>query len=100
MRVGNSQHCVVVGIGSVELSLPGGSMLVLLDVRHVPNLRRSLISVGQLDEASIRAGFSSEDWTLHRCKLLPARGPKVHSLYPLYVTLKESGLFLVDLLVS
>ena len=45
VRVGNSQHCAVVGIGSVELSLPGGSTLVLSDVRHVPDLRKSLIPV-------------------------------------------------------
>ena len=29
-----------------------------------------------------------------------ARGPKVHSLYPLYITLREGGLFLVDIPVS
>ena len=40
VRVGNSQHCAVVGIGLVELSLPGGSTLVLSDVRHIPDLHR------------------------------------------------------------
>ena len=59
-----------------------------------------MISVGQLDEAVIRAGFSSGGWTLDRGNLLLARGPKVHSLYPLYVTLREGDLFLVDISVS
>ena len=59
VRVGNSQHYVVFGIGSVELNLLGGSTLVLHDVRHVPDLSRSLISMGQLDEVSILLGFSS-----------------------------------------
>mgnify|MGYP000022840313 CR=1 FL=1 len=59
VRVGNSQHCVVVGIGSIELNLPRGSTLVLSGVRHVPDLRRSLISVGQLGEAGIHAGFTA-----------------------------------------
>ena len=45
-------------------------------------------------------GFSSRGWTLHKGNLLLARGPKVHSLYPLYVTLKEGDLFLVDIRVS
>jgi ATP-binding cassette subfamily B (MDR/TAP) protein 1 len=53
VHVGNSQHCVVVGIGSVELNLPGGSTIVHHDVRHVLELSRSLISVGQLDEAGV-----------------------------------------------
>jgi hypothetical protein len=58
--VGNLQHCAVIGIGTVELNLPGGSTIVLHDVPHVPELSRSLISVGQLDEAGIHASFSSE----------------------------------------
>ena len=59
-----------------------------------------MILVGQLNEADIRAGFSSRGWTLHRGNLLLARGPKVHPLYPLYVTLREGDLFLVDIPVS
>jgi hypothetical protein len=46
VRVGNSQHCAVIDIGTVELNLPGGSTIVLHDVRHVPELTQSLISVG------------------------------------------------------
>ena len=56
--------------------------------------------MGQLNEAGIRADFSSGGWTLYRGNILLARGPKVHTFYPLYVTLRESGLFLVDLPVS
>ena len=33
VRVGNSQQCAIIGIGSVELNLPGGSTLLLHDVR-------------------------------------------------------------------
>ena len=68
-------------------------MLVLHDVRHVPNLRRSLIAVEQLDEEGMRAGFSSGGWTLHSGNLLLVRGPKLYSLYPLYVTLRETDSF-------
>ena len=78
----------LIGIGTVELNLPGGSTLVLHNVRHVPELSRPLISVRQLDEVGICAGFSSGVWTLHRGNLLLARGPMVHSLYTLYVTLR------------
>ena len=38
VRVGNSQHCAVIGIGSIELNLPKGCTLVLHDVQHVPDL--------------------------------------------------------------
>ena len=97
VRVGNSQHCAIIGIGTVELNLSGGSTLVRHNVGDVPELSRPLISVGQLHEADIRAGFSSRGWTLHKGNLLLARGSKVHSLYLLYVTLREGDLFLVDI---
>jgi hypothetical protein len=100
VRVGNSQHCAVIGIGSVELNLPGGSTIVLHDVRHVPELTRSLISVGQLDEADFRTSFSSGGWSIHKGNLLLARGSRIHSLYPLFVTLCEGDLFVIDIPVS
>jgi hypothetical protein len=100
VHVGNSQHYAVVGIGTVELNLPGGSTIVLHDVRHVPELTRPLISEGQLDEPGIRASFSSGGWSLHKGNLLLAHSPKILSLYPFDVTLREGDLFVVDILVS
>ena len=75
--------------------LPGGFTSVLHNVRHVPELSRSLISVGQLDEDGIHANFSSGGWTLHKGNLLLARGPKIHLLYLLYVTLREGEILLL-----
>ena len=100
VRVGNSQHYAIIGIGIIELNLPSGCTLVLHNVRDVPELSKPLISVRQLDEENICAKFSSRGWTLHKGNLLLARVPKVHSLYPLYVTLREGDLFLVDIPVS
>ncbi|RVX04667.1 Retrovirus-related Pol polyprotein from transposon TNT 1-94 [Vitis vinifera] len=40
----------VVGLGDVRISLPNGSIWLLEKVRYIPNLRRNLISVGQLDD--------------------------------------------------
>jgi hypothetical protein len=69
VRVGNSEHCVVIGIGSVELNLPGGFTILLHDVRHVPELTRSLISVGQFDEAGLE-GVSVVVYTVHTFKII------------------------------
>ena len=71
--------------------------LVLHHVRYVLVPTRSLLSVGQLDEAGFHASFSLGGWKLHKGNLLLAHGPKTHSLYPLYVTLREGDLFLVDI---
>ena len=93
VQVGNSQHCAIIGIDTIELNLPGGFTLVLHNVRHVPKLSSLLISVGQLDRNNIHARFSSGGWMLHIGNLLLAQGPKVHSLYPLYVIRREGDLF-------
>ena len=40
----------VVGMGDVRILLPNGSIWLLEKVRHVPELRRNLISIAQLDD--------------------------------------------------
>jgi hypothetical protein len=100
LHVGNSQHCAVISTGTVELNLLGGSTIVLHDVRHVLELTWSLISVGQLDEAGFRTNFSSGGWSIHKGNLLLARGLRIHSMYPLYITLQEGDVFVMDIPVS
>ena len=39
-----------VSMGDVRILLPNGSVWLLEKVRHIPNLRRNLISIGQLDD--------------------------------------------------
>ena len=39
----------VVGMGDVQILLPNGFVWLLEKVRHILDLRRNLISVGQLD---------------------------------------------------
>ena len=40
----------VVGMGDVRILLPNGSVWLLEKVRHIPDLRRNLISVRQLND--------------------------------------------------
>ena len=40
----------VVGMGDIRILLPNGSVWLLEKVRHIPDLRRNLISIGQLDD--------------------------------------------------
>ena len=40
----------VVGMGNVRILLPNGSVWLLEKVRHIPKLRRNLISVGRLND--------------------------------------------------
>lgn len=44
----NEQQCSVNGIGTVEMKFIDGARIALREVRHVPMLKRNLISLGML----------------------------------------------------
>ena len=45
----NDFSCNVVGIGRIQIKMFDGTNRILTNVRHVPELRKSLISLGVLD---------------------------------------------------
>jgi hypothetical protein len=47
--MGNDISSKVVGIGSIRIKMFDGTVKILTDVRHVPDLRKNLISLGVLD---------------------------------------------------
>ncbi|KAK3006364.1 hypothetical protein RJ639_016617 [Escallonia herrerae] len=50
--MGNDVTCKVVGISSIQIRMHDGIMRTLTDVKHVPELRKNLISLGTLDSNS------------------------------------------------
>ncbi|KAH9704893.1 Integrase catalytic domain-containing protein [Citrus sinensis] len=59
--MGNNALCKVTGIGSVRLKMSDGIIRELDNVRHIPELKRNLISLSMLDKAgcSIKLELSS-----------------------------------------
>ncbi|KAB5511771.1 hypothetical protein DKX38_028799 [Salix brachista] len=47
----------VVGMGDVNVALPNKSKWILQNVRHIPELKKNLISIGQLDECGFTVVF-------------------------------------------
>ena len=50
MYLADSSALDVIGMRDVRILLPNGFVWLLEKVRHIPKLRRNLISVGQLDD--------------------------------------------------
>ncbi|GJX94185.1 hypothetical protein Tco_0348771 [Tanacetum coccineum] len=50
VRLGDNRTCIIKGTGKVKIQLHDGSSFILEDVRYVPGLRRSLISLGTLEK--------------------------------------------------
>lgn len=72
--------CSVVGIGEVQINL-NGSVWKLKDVRHIPELRKNLISVKQLSREGCDAHFSDDCWKITKGSMIIARGKDAGSLY-------------------
>ena len=47
--MGNNASCQTVGIGNVKIKMYDGTIKTLSDVRHVPDLKKNLISLGVFD---------------------------------------------------
>ena len=71
----------VVGMGNVRMLLPNGSVWLLEKVRHIPELRRNLISIGQLDDEGHAILFVGDTWKVTKGARVLARGKKTGTLY-------------------
>jgi Integrase core domain. len=64
--MGDDTPCEVAGIGTVQIKMFDGCIRTLLDVRHIPNLKRSLISLCTLDRKGYK--YSGGDGILKEIK--------------------------------
>ena len=71
VRLGDSHQCDVIGIGDISMHFSDGSHLTIKDVRHVPQLARSLLSVGQLDDNGYKVIFSSQSFRIIKGNMKP-----------------------------
>ena len=81
MYLANGSTLDVVGMGDVLILLPNGSVWLLVKVRHIPNLRRNLISIGQLDDKWHAILFVGGTWKVTKGAKVLARGKKTDTLY-------------------
>ena len=79
--LGNDKPYSIVGKGGVQINQKNETVLKLKDVRHVPNLKKNLISVGQLSKSGYVITFTSELWKMTKGAMVMARGKKEGTLY-------------------
>ena len=71
----------VVGMGDVWILLPNGFVWLLEKVQHIPDLRRNLISVGQLDNEGHAILFVAGTCKVIKGFRVLACGKKTGTLY-------------------
>lgn len=58
--LGDDKMARIVGCRKVKLKLQGGRVRTLLGVQHIPALARNLISISNLDDASVKTMFEKD----------------------------------------
>jgi hypothetical protein len=81
VRMRNEAKCKIVGMGDIQLETDIGCKLILKDVRHVPEMRFNLISIGKLDDEGYHNYHGGGHWKLSKGSLILARGKKTSTLY-------------------
>jgi hypothetical protein len=81
VRMENSGSSTIVGKGTICIETNTGCRLVLDDVRHIPDIRLNLLSVGKLDGIRHGSYFGDAKWKLTKGSLIMAQGSKQGCLY-------------------
>ena len=64
VRLGNGQQCKIAGTREVPIQLLNDNTITLHQVRHVPALKRSLVSIGMLAEDEYKMTLNESTWMI------------------------------------
>ena len=79
--MGNDHKCKVAGIGTIAIKNSDGTIKTLENVRHIPDLKRNLISLGTLDDEGYEYKSGRGTMRITKGSLLVMKGIKRHGLY-------------------
>jgi hypothetical protein len=77
----DDEPCQIVGMSKVQITQKNGNQWLLKKVRHIPDLRRNLISTGQLESEWCISTFTDKAWKVTKISLVMEKGEKVGTLY-------------------
>jgi hypothetical protein len=80
-HLGDDAPCKIVGMGNAKIKQKNGNQWLLKEVKHVPNLRKNLISKGKLESEGCISIFTDKEWKVTKGSLVIAKGEKVGTLY-------------------
>ena len=72
--MGDDKPCKIVGMGKVLVKQQNGNKWLLKEVRHVPDLKKNLISTGKLGSKGCVATFSNKTWKVTKGALVIEKG--------------------------
>ena len=90
VRLANDEMLKVTGMGDIDLVTSLGTTWNLKNVRVIPELKKKLISVSQLDKQGLEVRFGGGKWSVVNGNLVIAHGIKCGSLYMVEVPAEGS----------
>ena len=96
VRMGNEAKCEIVGMRDVELETSIRCKLVLKYVRHVHEIRFSLIFVGKLDDEGYHSHLGEGKWKLTKGSFVLAREKKNNTFYKTKTRLVKEEVNIVE----
>jgi hypothetical protein len=81
VHLGDDASCKIVGMGKVKIKKRNGNQWLLKVVRHVPYLRKNIISIGKLESEGCISIFTDKAWKVTKGSLVIEKGEKVGTLY-------------------
>jgi hypothetical protein len=81
VQLGDNRPCKIVGMGNVKIKQQNGNQWLLKEVKHVPDLGKNLISIGQLASEGCISIFTDKTWKVIKGSLVIEKGEKVGTLY-------------------
>ena len=94
--MGNDDLAKAIGMGDVRLETSNGTMLILKNVKHIPDIRMNLISIGKLDDEGLYNTFLDSQWKLTRGSMVVAKRKKYSSLYLMQARVIDSNINAVN----
>jgi len=83
VHMGNNAQCNVTGIGIVKIKTHDSVATTLSNVRHVPDLKRNLISLGTLESKGCKYSAEGEVLKVSKGSRILLKGLRHGSLYVL-----------------
>ncbi|KAK3034871.1 hypothetical protein RJ639_033234 [Escallonia herrerae] len=77
----NNVACKVVSLGSIQIRMHDGIVRTLTDVKHIPKLRKNLISLGTIDSNGCSYQATGGVMRIMKGALVVMKGLKQNSLY-------------------
>ncbi|XP_072077901.1 uncharacterized mitochondrial protein AtMg00300-like [Arachis hypogaea] len=84
--MGNDHACKTVRLGTIRIKMHDGGVRTLKDVRHIPDLRKNLISIGLLEKNGCKIVVKKGVLKVFRSSLVVMKGVRHGNLYSILGT--------------